>query len=116
MAASQLRAIGAFARTTRLSQRAFTTSARHLEAAVSAKPTEPSPVPVDENKPAEINQAPNRLGVWSQNQRPRAAAMTGPRFEQTDFDVQVRPRFLPDVVCIELANMLNSLNPILRWI
>jgi NADH dehydrogenase (ubiquinone) Fe-S protein 6 len=91
MATSQLRAIGVFARSTRLSQRAFTTSARQFEAAVSTKNTEAPPAPIDENKPAVINQAPNRPGVWSRSQKPRAQAMTGPRFEQTDFDLQVQP-------------------------
>jgi hypothetical protein len=91
MATSQLRAIGVFARSARLSQRAFSTSARQFEAAVSTKTNEASPAPIDENKPAVINQAPNRAGVWSRSQKPRAQAMTGPRFEQTDFDLQVQP-------------------------
>ncbi|KAF7563797.1 hypothetical protein G7046_g300 [Stylonectria norvegica] len=86
MATSQLRAIGAFARSVRVSQRAFATSARHLEAAVPTKPTETSPT-VDEPAVG-ISQAPNRLGIWSRSQRPRETAMTGPRFEQTDFSVQ----------------------------
>lgn len=93
MATSQLRAIGVFARSARLSQRAFTTSARQFEAAVSTKTNETSPASVNENKPAEISQAPNRVGVWSRSQKPRAQAMTGPRFEQTDFDLQVQPIF-----------------------
>ncbi|KAF4974646.1 hypothetical protein FZEAL_8481 [Fusarium zealandicum] len=92
MATSQLRAIGVFARGARLSQRAFTTSARQLEAAVSAKTTETSPAPVDESKPAEVTQAPNRVGIWSRSQRPRSTAMSGPRFEQTDFIDQPQPK------------------------
>ncbi|KAM5362424.1 hypothetical protein ACJZ2D_012555 [Fusarium nematophilum] len=93
MATSQLRAICSFARSARLSQRAFTTSARQLEAAVSAKTTESrAPAPVDESKPVEISQAPNRVGVWSRSQRPRSQAMTGPRFEQTDFPLQPQPK------------------------
>jgi hypothetical protein len=35
-------------------------------------------------------QAPNAGTTWSENQRPKQEAMTGPRFEQTDFDLQVR--------------------------
>jgi hypothetical protein len=93
MATSQLRVIGVFARSTRLSQRAFTTSARQFEATVSTKTNETSPASVNENKPAEISQAPNRVGIWSRSQKPRAQAMTGPRFEQTDFDLQVQPIF-----------------------
>lgn len=93
MAASQLRATASLARSMRVSRRAFATSSRFLEAAVpstSNKTTETSPAPVDESKPVEINQAPNRLGIWSRSQKPRSQAMTGPRFEQTDFDLQVQ--------------------------
>lgn len=34
-------------------------------------------------------QAPNREGVWSRSQKPRAEAMVGPRFEQTIMKDQV---------------------------
>lgn len=34
-------------------------------------------------------QAPNRKGIWSRSQMPRAAAMVGPRFEQTIMEDQV---------------------------
>ena len=37
-----------------------------------------------------VTQAPNRATVWSQSQNPRAKAMSGPRFEQTIIDLQVR--------------------------
>jgi NADH dehydrogenase (ubiquinone) Fe-S protein 6 len=36
-----------------------------------------------------VQQAPNRTGVWSRSQNPRAQAMTGPRFEQTIMEFQV---------------------------
>lgn len=36
-----------------------------------------------------VTQAPNRLGVWSRSQNPRAKAMSGPRFEQTIMELQV---------------------------
>ena len=91
MAASQLRATASLARGMRISRRAFTTSSRYFEASVpSNSKTESSPAPVDESKPVEISQAPNRLGIWSRSQKPRSQAMTGPRFEQTDFDLQVK--------------------------
>lgn len=95
MATTQLRAARSMARALRVSPRTFTTSARYFEASVpstSKSSTEPTPAPVDENKPAEINQAPNKVGVWSRSQKPRSKAMTGPRFEQTDFDLQVWER------------------------
>ena len=34
-------------------------------------------------------QAPNRKGIWSRSQQPRAKAMVGPRFEQTIMADQV---------------------------
>lgn len=36
-------------------------------------------------------QGPNRKAIWSRSQQPREIAMTGPRFEQTIFEDQVRP-------------------------
>lgn len=39
-------------------------------------------------------QAPNRAEVWSRSQQPRARAMTGPRFEQTIMEYQVRGRLV----------------------
>lgn len=38
----------------------------------------------------EIEQAENRATTWSKSQRPKADAMSGPRFEQTDISEQVR--------------------------
>lgn len=35
-------------------------------------------------------QAPNRKSVWSRSQMPRELAMSGPRFEQTIMEQQVR--------------------------
>lgn len=37
-----------------------------------------------------VLQAPNRASVWSRSQMPREVAMSGPRFEQTIIEVQVR--------------------------
>ena len=38
-------------------------------------------------------QAPNRKEVWSRSQQPRESAMSGPRFEQTIMEYQVRPNW-----------------------
>lgn len=89
MATSQLRAVGSLTRGLRVSRRAFTVSARQYEAA--APKTETSPAPIDKSKVVEVTQAPNRAAIWSKSQKPRAKAMTGPRFEQTDFSLQVGP-------------------------
>lgn len=37
----------------------------------------------------EIQQAENRATTWSKSQMPKAQAMVGPRFEQTDISTQV---------------------------
>ncbi|KAI9354714.1 zinc-finger domain-containing protein [Pilaira anomala] len=39
----------------------------------------------------EIEQAENRAITWSKSQRPKADAMSGPRFEQTDISEQPNP-------------------------
>ncbi|KAF4124178.1 NADH dehydrogenase (ubiquinone) Fe-S protein 6 [Geosmithia morbida] len=93
MASSQLKAVSSLARGLRVSSqsRAFSVSARHLDASVPSATKSEASLAVDESKPVEINQAPNRLGIWSRSQQPRSKAMTGPRFEQTDFDVQPQP-------------------------
>jgi NADH dehydrogenase (ubiquinone) Fe-S protein 6 len=45
---------------------------------------------VEDAEKLRVQQAPNRLGVWSRSQNPRGQAMTGPRFEQTIMELQVR--------------------------
>ncbi|KAI2472007.1 zinc-finger domain-containing protein [Annulohypoxylon bovei var. microspora] len=77
-------------------QRTFTASARLLEASPIPAKAETTPetkseedsLGVVENEERGLKQAPNRKEIWTRSQRPRAAAMTGPRFEQTDFSLQ----------------------------
>ena len=45
---------------------------------------------VVEGEKQRVMQAPNRPSIWSQSQNPRGDAMTGPRFEQTIMEYQVR--------------------------
>lgn len=44
---------------------------------------------VEDAEAKRVMQAPNRKGIWSRSQNPRAKAMTGPRFEQTIMELQV---------------------------
>jgi hypothetical protein len=44
---------------------------------------------VEDGEKMRVAQAPNRTGIWSRSQSPRAKAMTGPRFEQTIMEFQV---------------------------
>ncbi|KAK3714098.1 hypothetical protein LTR37_008127 [Vermiconidia calcicola] len=43
-------------------------------------------------------QAPNREGIWSRSQMPRAKAMIGPRFEQVIMEDQPRPLAAIDLI------------------
>ncbi|KAI1267362.1 hypothetical protein F5Y18DRAFT_336173 [Xylariaceae sp. FL1019] len=76
-------------------RRSFAVSARRCEAAPAPKAettpettSEQDSLGLTENTERGLKQAPNRTEIWSRSQKPRAAAMTGPRFEQTDFDLQ----------------------------
>lgn len=42
-------------------------------------------------------QAPNRANTWAASQQPREKAMTGPRFEQTIMELQVRISLFPGI-------------------
>lgn len=48
---------------------------------------------VEKSEELRVSQAPNRTSVWSRSQNPRAKAMSGPRFEQTIMEFQVRNWF-----------------------
>ncbi|KAH7037889.1 NADH-ubiquinone oxidoreductase [Microdochium trichocladiopsis] len=81
-----------------LSKRTFVVSARLCDAQVNTLPKKNETTPqttsedaslgVTENAELGVSQAPNRKEIWSRSQRPRGDAMSGPRFEQTDFSLQ----------------------------
>ncbi|KAJ2982451.1 hypothetical protein NQ176_g1373 [Zarea fungicola] len=91
MASSQIRVFSGLARGMRTSTRAFTVSTLQLQSTTPTTQEFKTPTKAREAATTEINQAPNRTEVWSRSQKPRASAMTGPRFEQTEFDVQPQP-------------------------
>ncbi|KAL6910510.1 hypothetical protein GGI43DRAFT_378477 [Trichoderma evansii] len=97
MASSQLRAVQTLTRNLRASSRTFTTSARRLEAPTPVTSTSETAAVLETDAKA-IGQAPNRAAVWSRSQKPRSTAMTGPRFEQTDFSLQPQPYSAMDLV------------------
>ena len=84
-----------------VAQRALSTSSRRLvndaktailenkaETTPEAKSEEDS-TGLAENEARGLPQAPNRKDIWTRSQRARSKAMTGPRFEQTIFELQV---------------------------
>ncbi|CAN8096700.1 unnamed protein product [Discula destructiva] len=86
MSAASLRTVRGL---TRLAHRSFTTTARRLEEKAVTPASTQSPVPkLESQTPTELPQAPNKKEIWSRSQKPRNEAMVGPRFEQTDFDLQ----------------------------
>ncbi|KAH6636325.1 hypothetical protein F5144DRAFT_601080 [Chaetomium tenue] len=105
MYASRLRGVAATAARSlprhhqRSAAAAFSSTARQHQEAPA--PPAPAPAPASTTAPqvaeggpvptAVAQQSPNRAEVWSRSQQPRAAAMVGPRFEQTDFELQPRP-------------------------
>lgn len=70
----------------------LSSSAKEQEAQVPVETGNSSVIDVDASP--ELPQAPNRTGIWAQSQQSRSQAMAGPRFEQTDFAVQVRWQFI----------------------
>lgn len=92
LSASRRAATSALSRQLRVASRPFTvsTTVRTTERpAVVEKNEAATPQVADNTVPETVGQAPNRSLVWSRSQKPRAEAMTGPRFEQTDFSLQV---------------------------
>ncbi|RYP69254.1 hypothetical protein DL771_006222 [Monosporascus sp. 5C6A] len=77
-------------------QRTLTSSARLYDAKTPIRKGETTPelkgeqdsLGLVENEERGLSQAPNRKEIWSRSQKPRAVAMSGPRFEQTDFSLQ----------------------------
>ncbi|KAI1918437.1 hypothetical protein LOZ58_001712 [Ophidiomyces ophidiicola] len=57
-------------------------------------------------------QAPNREVTWAKSQQPRETAMSGPRFEQTTMEYQVRkPAYIAQFLLLPLDNYLQPV----RW-
>ncbi|CAI0648347.1 Lactobacillus shifted protein [Colletotrichum fructicola] len=94
MLSASRRATSALSRQLCVASRPFTVSAaaRTTERpAVVEKNEAATPQTAETTVPQEVGQAPNRSLIWSRSQQPRAKAMTGPRFEQTDFNLQPQP-------------------------
>ncbi|KAK1640180.1 zinc-finger domain-containing protein [Colletotrichum phormii] len=102
LSASRRAATSALSRQLRVgASRPFTVSAtvRTTERpAVVEKNEAATPQVADNTVPETVGQAPNRSLVWSRSQKARAEAMTGPRFEQTDFSLQPQPHSAMELV------------------
>jgi len=63
-------------------------------------------------RPASIaptaQQAPNKAETWSRNQRSRADALSGPRFEQTSLEFQPQPMSAMQLVSEDPIRMVNG--------
>ena len=56
-------------------------------------------------KVAPVHQSSNREGIWSEHQQPRQLAWRGPRFEQTDFELQPRPQAAIELIAQQPIRM-----------
>ncbi|KAJ8083990.1 hypothetical protein PM082_002757 [Marasmius tenuissimus] len=59
-------------------------------------------------KTAVAPQAPNYATTWSPNQRPRPAAGSGPRFEQTVMDLQPNPLSAMEMIANEPVRVIHG--------
>lgn len=55
---------------------------------------------VEVGERARVMQAPNRATTWARSQESRAKAMSGPRFEQTIMEAQVRYITFTEIACL----------------
>jgi NADH dehydrogenase (ubiquinone) Fe-S protein 6 len=69
----------------------------------SAVPAEAKPIPA-----AVAPQAPNRATTWSTNQRARPAGQSGPRFEQTDMELQPNPLSAMELIANEPIRLVHG--------
>lgn len=56
-----------------------------------------------------VKQAPNRDTPWAPSQRPRADAMSGPRFENIDLETQPRPLAAIDLIYKQPVNYVHHI-------
>ena len=63
---------------------------------------------VEKAEQLRTTQAPNRKEIWSRSQMPRAAAMVGPRFEQTIMEDQVRYALFFKIFLCYLGNYFHK--------
>ncbi|MBW0488359.1 hypothetical protein O181_028074 [Austropuccinia psidii MF-1] len=63
---------------------------------------------VEKVSPSNDDQAPNRVSIWSRNQKPKSQAMIGPRFEQTNMNAQPNPLAAIELIAQEPIRMVSS--------
>ncbi|KAJ3011082.1 hypothetical protein HKX48_007037, partial [Thoreauomyces humboldtii] len=78
-----LRRVSSSCHTSTIPRPATTPLVRAMSSAVAANPTT-----VVKGHNTVVPQSPNRTTVWSEHQQKKQVAMSGARFEQTDFELQ----------------------------
>ena len=84
--------------------------ARPLARLASSAASSGTPVPAHEapSKDAVIEQAPNYPTTWSTSQRPRPQGRSGPRFEQTNMDLQPNPLSAMQMIAEEPIRIVHG--------
>lgn len=84
--------------------------ARPLARLTSSAASSTTPVPAHEapSKDAVIQQAPNYPTTWSTSQRPRPQGRSGPRFEQTNMELQPNPLSAMQMIAEEPIRIVHG--------
>lgn len=91
----------------RISRNVKTTS-RLLNCARSYATSSATPETWASESAVTSQQAPNRATTWSESQRPRAEGQVGPRFEQTDLDLQPQPYAAIELIAKQPVRIVDS--------
>ncbi|KAG6336580.1 hypothetical protein ID866_2518 [Astraeus odoratus] len=76
--------------------------------ASSTKAHPSASVPAEASQAGAAPQAPNYTATWSTNQRPRPAARSGPRFEQTAMELQPNPLSAMELIANEPVRIVHG--------
>ncbi|EPT04351.1 NADH ubiquinone oxidoreductase [Fomitopsis schrenkii] len=74
----------------------------------AASSTHPVPTHEAPSKDAVVQQAPNYPTTWTTSQRPRPQGRSGPRFEQTNMDLQPNPLSAMQMIAEEPIRIVHG--------
>ena len=80
----------------------------------SSNPTTTTPVAstsavsAEAKQQAVVPQSPNRAATWSTSQSPRPAGQSGPRFEQTNMELQPNPLSAMELLANEPVRLVHA--------
>lgn len=85
----------------------FTRSASSVTPAVAVKANDAA-ITTKKDLPTTLRQSPNYATTWSTNQAPRPGPGSGPRFEQTDMELQPAPLSAMELIAEEPIRVVHG--------